>query len=406
MAVRRLRVRTAARPAGAVGRLGQVRAARLIAATELRRRIRIRTFVLTALVGPIVLATLISLAFGGSGFDATIGVVDDDGSPASEQFVAGVAEADVEGLEFAVRGSAADARAAVDDGDLGAAVVVPAGFADSLTTGSPADLVVLTSSDDAVSAEVARAVAQSFTDRANAARLAAATSAAAGGPVPDDDVLAAIDLPVDVAVTGSGGDVSPAAYFGPSMGLLFLFLGLSDVARNLLAERRTGLLDRVRAGPVGELALLAGKGAAVVAVGVTSLLVIWLVTSVALGADWGDPVGVVLLIVAAGLALGGIAGLIAGLARTEAAADNLATALALVFSLLGGAFIPLGNLPETLERISLLTPTGVALRGFAELSAGGGDATSVVPFALALVGWALATGLLAVRLLPRTLGAR
>ena len=45
-------------------------------------------------------------------------------------------------------------------------------------------------------------------------------------------------------------------------------------------------------------AILAGKGLSVLAIGVTSLLVIWAVTALALGADWGDPTGVTLLIVA------------------------------------------------------------------------------------------------------------
>jgi len=384
----------------------QLRAARLIAVADLRRRMRKRTFFLTAVVGPIVLATIISLAFGGSTFDATIGIVDDDGSPVSQRFVDGVTASEADGLSFEVLGSARAARTAVDDGDVGAAVVVPAGFADSLQTDAPGDLVVVTSSDGVISAEIARAVAATFTDRANAARLAAATSVAAGGPVPTDDTLAAIDLPVQVETTGTGGDVSPAAYFGPSMGLLFLFLSVSAIARDLLAERRIGLLDRVRAGPVSDAAILAGKGAGVVVVGVSSLLVIWAVTSLGLGADWGDPVGVVLLIVAAALVVAGVAGLIAGVARTEQSADSLATAAAFVFALLGGTFIPPGSLPDTLQRLTVLTPTGWAMRGFAELSAGGGDVASVVPHLLVLLGWALVCGLAAARLLPGRLGAR
>jgi ABC-2 type transport system permease protein len=255
-----------------------------------------------------------------------------------------------------------------------------------------------------VSAEVARAVAATFIDRANAGRLAVATSGAAGGPVPSPDALADIELPVQVATTGSVGDVSPAAYFGPSMGLLFLFLSVSAISRDLLAERRIGLLDRLRAGPVTDAALLSGKGASVVVVGTASLLVIWAVTSLALGADWGDPAGVVLLIVAAALAVAGIAGLVAALARTEQAADSLASAVAFVFALVGGAFVPPGDLPDALQRLTVLTPTGVALRGFAELSAGGGDAMSVAPLVLVLLGWALVTGVVAARLLPRRLG--
>lgn len=386
--------------------MNQIRAARLVAAADLRRRVRRRTFFLTAVVGPVVLATIISLAFGDTGFDATIGLVDDDGSELSERFVDGVTGAGTDGLSFTVLGSAGEARAAVDDGDVGAAVVVPTGFAASLETDSPDDLVVVTSSDGVVSAEVARAVAATFTDRANAARLAAATSVAAGGPVPAPAVLAGIDLPVQVDTTGTGGDVSPAAYFGPSMGLLFLFLSVSAIARDLLAERRIGLLDRVRAGPVSDGAILSGKGASVLVVGTASLLVIWAATSLGLGADWGDPVGVVLLIVSAALAVAGVAGLIAGLARTEQSADSLATAVAFVFALVGGAFIPPGDLPDALQRLTVLTPTGVALRGFAELSAGGGDAASVAPQVLVLLAWALVTGVVAARLLPHRLGAR
>ncbi len=284
--------------------------------------------------------------------------------------------------------------------------MVPAGFADSLQGDTPDDVVVLTSSDGMVSAEIARAVATTFTDRANAARLAAATSAAAGGPVPDAATLAAIDLPVQVDTTGTGGDVSPAAYFGPSMGLLFLYLSVSSIARNVLTEKRIGLLDRVRAGPVSDAAILAGKGAGVVVVGVSSLMVIWAVTSLALGADWGDPAGVVLLIVASALVVAGLAGAITAVARTEQSADALATAVAFVFALLGGAFIPPGDLPDTLQALTVLTPTGLALRGFADLSAGGGDVLSVAPYVAALLAWALTTGLVAARLLPRRLGTR
>jgi ABC-2 type transport system permease protein len=386
--------------------MSQLRAALLVAAADLRRRLRNRSFLIQALVGPIVLAGIISLAFGGSGFDATIGVVDEDGSPMAERFVTGVAKADVGDLRFVEVDSADEARDRVDDGDLGAAVVVPAGFTASLQTDAPGDLDVITSSDNVVSAEVARSVASGFTDRANAARLAAATTVALGAAVPSADTLAAVELPVAVDTTGTGGDVSPAAYFGPAMGLLFLFLSVGVVARDLLTEKRIGLLDRVRSGPVSDAAILAGKGLSVVVIGTTSLCVIWLVTALALGADWGDPTGVGLLIVASALAVAGIAGLIAGVARTEQSADTLATVAAFVFALIGGAFIPPGDLPEALQRLALLTPTGWALRGFAELSAGGGGVVDILVPVGALLAWALVTGLVAARLLPARLGAR
>jgi ABC-2 type transport system permease protein len=387
--------------------MSQLRAALVVAATDLRRRLRNRSFVIQALVGPIVLATIISLAFGGGDdFDATIGLVDADGSPESEEFVAGVVDADAGSLEFVALDSADEARDQVEDGDLGAAVVVPAGFTASLQTGEPGDLEVVTSSDRAVSAEVARAVASGFVDRANAARLAAVTAVATGAAPPSAGEMAAVDLPVDVATTGTGGDASPAAYFGPAMGLLFLFLSVGAVARDLLTDKRTGLLDRLRAGPVSDAAILAGKGLAVVVTCVSSLLIIWLMTSVLLGADWGDPAAVVLLVVAVSLTIGGAAGLVAAVARTDQSADTLASVVGFVFALIGGAFIPPGALPEALQRLALLTPTGWALRGFADLSAGGATVAGIVPNLVALLVWAVIAGVLAARLLPRRLGAR
>jgi ABC-2 type transport system permease protein len=387
--------------------VNQFRAALLLAATDLRRRLRNRSFVIQAIVGPVVIAVIISLAFGSgaSGFEATVGLVDADGSPAAQAFVTGITEADTGDLEFVAVDSVDGARTRVRDGDLGAAIVVPDGFAASLQTDAPANLRVLTSSDSAISAEVARAVATGFTDRANAGRLAAATALAGGGELPPADVLGAIELPVQIVTTGSGGDVSPAAYFGPAMGLLFLFLSVGAIARDLLTEHRIGLLDRVRAGPVGSSAILAGKGMSVLVIGATSLLVIWVATSLGLGADWGDPLGVVLLIAAAALAVAGIAGAIAALARTEQSADSLATMVAFLFALVGGAFIPPGDMPAALRSLSLLTPTGWALRGFAELSAANGGVSDVAPHVLVLLAWSLGAGLVAARLLPRRLGA-
>jgi ABC-2 type transport system permease protein len=384
--------------------VSQLGAALLIAGTDLTRRLRNRSFVIQAVVGPIALAAIISLAFGGGGLvDTTIGVVDADGSDASRGLVSGLEQASSDELRFETVDSVGAARPRVADDDLGAAIVVPAGFAASLASADPASLEVLTSSDDPISADVARSVAATVADRADAARLAVATSGVLSTPPPDADALAAIDLPVTVDVTGTGGDVSPAAYFGPAMGLLFLFLSVGVMARDLLVDERTRLIDRLRAGPVGDGAILVGKGVSVLAIGVSSLLVIWAVTSLALDADWGDPLGVLVLIVAAALAVAGIAGLIAAVARTEQQADTLATTLAFVFALVGGAFIPPGLMPAALRALSLFTPTGAALHGFAELSAGEGTLVDVVPYVLALLGWAVGAGLVAARLLPRRL---
>lgn len=385
----------------------QFQAARLIAAVDLRRRFRNRSFLIQAIGGPLALATIISLAFGTSdGVDATIGVVDADRSPVAAQFVEGVTRSDIGDLRFEAVDSPDDARSQVDGGNLDAAVVVPAGFAASLAGDEPGEVEVITEPDSPIAAEVARSVAEGFTARVNAARLAAATTVAGGGGLPPDDELASLELPVDIAQTGTGGDVSPAAYFGPAMALLFLFLLVGALARDLLAEQRLRVLDRVRAAPVRDATILGGKAASVVIIAIVTLGVIWGVTGVALGADWGDPLGVAVLIVAVSLAIAGISGLVAAVARTENTADTVAAFVAFVFALIGGNFVPPGAMPEVLQRLSLFTPNGWALQGFAELSVGGGTAPDVIPHVAVLLAWAGVCGAVAAVLLPRRIGAR
>jgi ABC-2 type transport system permease protein len=385
----------------------QFRAARLIAAVDLRRRFRNRSFLIQAIGGPLALATIISLAFGsGGGIDATIGVVDADGSPLASQFVEGVTQADTGDLRFERVDGPDDARARVDDGDLDAAVVIPAGFAATLSGDEPGAVGVITEPDSPIAAEVARSVAGGFTARVNAARLAAAATVAGGGALPPDDELASLELPVEISQSGTGGDVPPAAYFGPAMALLFLFLLVGALARDLLAEQRLRVLDRVRAAPVRDTAILAGKAASVVAIAVVTLGVIWAVTGVVLGADWGDPLGVALLIVAVSLTIAAVSGLVAALARTENSADALAAFVAFVFALIGGNFVPPGALPEALRRLSLFTPNGWALQGFAELSVGGGTASDVITHVAVLLAWAAVCGAVAAVVLPRRFGSK
>jgi ABC-2 type transport system permease protein len=377
----------------------------VIAGTELRRALRNRSLLIAAVIGPIVLAAIISLALGTSSFEASIGVVDEDGSPVSSGFAEGLTAADADGLTFEAIESTDLARRMVDDGDVGAAIVVPAGFGASLAA-TPGTLEVLTSNDAAIAGEVARAVADGFAARVDAGRLAAAATVLRGADPPPADELAAIELPIAVEQRPAGDSVSPAAYFAPAMGLLFLFFTVGGIARSLLRERRAGILDRMRVAPVTTTDILVGKAVFTFTLGLLSLLVIWAATYVTLGADWGAPLGVLMLLVAATLAVTGIAGLIAAVARTEQAADGLATGVALVFALVGGSFIPVGNLPEAFGTLSLLSPNGVALRGFTELSSADAAPADVLPHVGALLLWAVVAGTLAALLLPRRLASR
>lgn len=387
--------------------MSTLRAARLIARNDLRRRLRNRSFVIQAFVGPLVLALVISAAFGGGfGFDVTVGIVDDDGSSLGKALQEQLVDGGDDSVEFVTYDSREAAQVGLDDGDIGAVVVVPKGFERSLADPRPEALGVMTHPGAAVSEGVARAVASGIAARVNAARLATASLLRAGQQAPDPQDLLDIDLPVSLDQRSAGEQLSAISTVAPGMGLLFLFFTVAVVARSLLEERRLRVLDRILAAPVTIRAILLGKAAGVVVLGVASLMTLWLATSVLLGSGWGDPLAVAVLIVVASIAVAGIAGVVAGLARNEQSADLLATMTAFVFGILGGSMVPLSELPDGLRRVSLFTPNGWAMRAFAELSAGEGHLGDIAGNLVVLGLWAVGSLVVASVLLPRRLTSR
>jgi ABC-2 type transport system permease protein len=383
-----------------------LRATLLIAGKDLRQRLRDRSGLVIAFVAPFLLAAIIGLAFGGDfRFRATYAVAVGDRGPLAAQFVDGVLAgpglADVVTLR---RGDAAQARDLVGRGEADAAFLIPAGFSASVQRGGSATVTVLEAGASPVAGQVARALAEGYAAQVAATGLSVRTALDAGGRPPSQaearrlgEQAAGRPLPVGL-VDGRVGvrEVKPANYFGPSMAIFFLFFTVSFGARSILTERRQGTLRRLLASAAPPGAVIAGKALAAFVLGVTSVLVMWLATSLVFGADWGDPLAVVALTVSSVLAAIGITALVVTLARTDEQADGFSSLVVFTLALLGGNFIYLAQLPDLLQRLSLLTPNGWALRGFVDLVADGGGLASVAGPIAVTAAFGLATGAVAL----------
>ncbi len=103
-----------------------------VSALELRTRVRDRTALIIAIIAPVAMATLFGVALGGDDppLRATVGIVDLDGG----EFPAGVrrevmASTELDGvLTLRDLPGREQAQSALDAGDIGAAIIFPAGF--------------------------------------------------------------------------------------------------------------------------------------------------------------------------------------------------------------------------------------------------------------------------------------
>ena len=300
-----------------------------IAAKDLRQRLRDRSAMLIAIVAPFSLAVLFSVMLGGldEGFHAQWGIVDLDGGEVALAFVEGplaaMEAADVVSLTDLP--DAAAAREAVEQGSVETAIVIPAGFSGMAASGAGGRIELISNPDATISAQVARSVLSGFTSQVDAVGLAVATALFEAGGLPDaasTKTLARLaqEMPDPIILVddaASGRTASTSTYYAAAMAILFVFLGAQFGVTSLLTEKRNGTLSRMVAAPLKPLSIVVGKSLVSMILAVVSMGVIIVGTGLLLGARWGDPMAVAVLVFAAALAATGIALLAVGFARTE-----------------------------------------------------------------------------------------
>jgi ABC-2 type transport system permease protein len=183
------------------------------------------------------------------------------------------------------------------------------------------------------------------------------------------------------------------------MAIFFLFFTVSFGVSGLLEEKRIGTMDRLLAAPINRRAIIVGKALTSFVLGVVSMTVLWIATTLMLDADWGDPVGVMILIMAAVISAMGILAVVAATAKTQEQASNFQAIIALVLAFLGGTFFSLSQVGGWVEKLSLLTPHAWFLRGLGDLQ--GGELSAIWPSVLALLAFGLITGGIAWPFLTR-----
>jgi ABC-2 type transport system permease protein len=386
-----------------------MRAAWLICLKDLRTRFRDRSALIIGILVPLGLAFIFSSIFGGiSGNSKAIdlGVANLDQGGLARQFVGQVLGSVGRSGLIAIHqeATAAGARARVASGALDAVIIVPAGFSARVEADRPASMQVIGNVDAPISAEVARSIADGFAADLNRVRLSVAT-VLAGGRNPGTFTpaqtqalgarAAAADAPVAVQdVSATTKELDEKSFFAAGMAVFFLFFTVQFGVTSLLEERNDGTLARLLAAPIPRPSILGGKLLTSFLLGVISMLVLVVATSLLFGASWGNPAGVAVLIVAAILAATGIMALIATLARSSEQASNWQSVVAVILGLLGGTFFPIAQSPGILSRLTFVAPQAWFLRGLGDLR--GGSISAVWEPALAMLAFAVVAGGIAV----------
>ncbi len=380
------------------------------------RRSPLRTALLFAL--PLTMAGIFALAFGGGASDISIRVLihDQDQGLLSRLLNGATGNPDIDQrLELVPVGE--EGYEMIERGEASALVSIPAGFSDDYLLGRPTTLTVIKNPAQRFLPQVieegvgAGAVVLSQASRVLAPEFAQLHGMMSSDAVPESALVAALSvnttdklraiqryaLPPIVALESvtlskeaeaeAAADFSILSYFLPGlsiMGILFLAQGAT---RDILRERETGLLRHLLTAPVTVPEYLVGKCLSVLLV--TSLgFAVLVAMGVAAGATWGSPLAVAGLVLASSLAASGTLLLIMSLVGSERQGDAVTTVVIIVWSLLGGAFIPVSQMPDFLLPLSQTTLTYWATDGFLALIVDSAGLAEILPnlAVLSLVG--------------------
>jgi ABC-2 type transport system permease protein len=190
---------------------------------------------------------------------------------------------------------------------------------------------------------------------------------------------------------------NPNNYLVPGYLVMFTFFAAALSAEMIVRERQNHTLERLMTGSMGRESILGGIFVGTAVKGLIQIAIFWTVGLLAFRIDLGiAPVAVILISILVVIMSASFGIMLAILVKTQRAAGSIAVLTSLILAPLGGCWWPLFITPRWIQALAKITPHGWATTGFNKLMLFGADFTSAVPEMLALVGFAVVFGTIAM----------
>ncbi len=351
---------------------------------------RDRILMLFILLVPVLQLVLMAQAVSRVIDEQAVVIMDLDRSRWSRQLAVSLDNAEELSVRYYAEGND-DVRRLLDEGRVVLAVVIPAGFGESLIEPGASEPIQLIADGTSVVA-------------------AAATIGAASGVAGrfSADVARGLGLVAPELV-----DFRTSILFNPSLdfrdytipaqlGFIIYQVTLAVASLGLARERELGTMEQLMVTPIRRLELTLGKGLPAIAIGTVNFGVMWAVGRVAFGVPMnGSPLLLTALTVLFVTAVVGWGLVISAVSHTQQQAILFVFIQAMVEITLSGFLVPVKNMPALLQSLSLFVPLRHYLEIIRSLSLKGADLQTLWPEAVALALISVGTWLLALNRISR-----
>jgi ABC-2 type transport system permease protein len=341
---------------------------------QLRIFMRNRQVLFWTLIFPIFLMIMLGSFLGqGNGLNLTAGIIDNDHSSFSGDFVTSLEKN--EAIKLQIETEEEKALSSLKKGDLQLVLVIPKGYESSLKNGGtqaqPFALPVYFNDANFAVSQVGLALVNGVIDEISKQRTAYKPVV-----VMESHGIEALHLQyIDFLVPGI-------------VAMMIMSNNMNGVAGQIASWRERGILRRMQGTTLKASTFIAAQiTARLVLNGLQALIVLIVahfIFGIAIRGSWFTLVAFIVLGTLAFMAIGFI---IAGIAKTPESAGPIAGVLSFPMMFLGGVFFPIKNMPEFIQPIVKLLPISHLSTALRETINVGATMMSLGMEAAILGGW-------------------
>ncbi|EJV56285.1 hypothetical protein IEO_05364 [Bacillus wiedmannii] len=159
--------------------------------------------------------------------------------------------------------------------------------------------------------------------------------------------------------------------------ILFVMIVMLSATGTILKARQLGVWSRLLGTPVSKVQILAGYILSFFLIGWIQFGVLMILTHSLFDVQWGNLLGVIILVSVLLLAVIGIALLLASIVKTTEQQSALGNIVVISTCMIGGLYWPIEIEPAWMQTVANFVPQTWAMRGFTELIVRGGTLADI-----------------------------
>jgi len=187
------------------------------------------------------------------------------------------------------------------------------------------------------------------------------------------DLVEGMNVSIENITVDGRQSIKSSDYYAAAMMTMFILFAAGQGGRMLLEEKDNQTYQRMVIADISKTHILTGKFFTIFLIASTQIAIMLVYSYFALKVKWGDVSSIVVLSVTSAFAVAGLGIFIASFtyrAGNYRMANLFENVIIQVMALLGGSFFPLDLMPEAIQKISFISLNGVALKSYLKIILG------------------------------------